>query len=99
MNKKKLVRKVQTVMTVKDFGSSVIVTYMAVLLASSTVQLAGSGDHGVWCTGGESGLCHPQAAVPDWVIHLHNWVKTWEYFLMEVDIEIGSYLVRLTKNS
>ena len=76
MNKKKLVRKVQTVMTVKDFGSSVIVTYMAVLLASSTVHLAESGDHGVRCTVGESGLCHPQATVPDWVIRLHNLVKT-----------------------
>ena len=39
MDKKKLVRKVQTV---KDFCSSVIVTYMAVLYASSTVQLASS---------------------------------------------------------
>ena len=35
--KKKLVRKVQTV---KHFCSSVIVTYMAVLYAFSTVQLA-----------------------------------------------------------
>ena len=39
MDKKKLVRKVQTI---KDFGSSVIVTYMAVLFAYSTVQLASS---------------------------------------------------------
>ena len=38
-----MVRKVQTG---KDFSSCVIVIYMAVLLASSTVQLAGLGDHG-----------------------------------------------------
>ena len=73
INKKKLVRKVQTIKTIKDFGSSVIATYIAVLLASFTVQLAGSGD---WCTDGESGLCHPQAVVPDWEMRLHNWVKT-----------------------
>ena len=39
MDKKKLVRKVQTI---EDFDSSVIVTCMAVLFASSTVQLAAS---------------------------------------------------------
>ena len=76
MEEKKLVRKVHTIKTVKDFGSSVIVTYMAVLFASSKVQLPGSGDHIVWCTGGESGSCHPQAAVADWAIRLHNWVTT-----------------------
>ena len=42
MDKKKLVRKVQTIKTIKDFDSSVIVTCMAVLFASSTVQLAAS---------------------------------------------------------
>ena len=42
MDKKKLVRKVQTVKTIKDFNSSVIRTCMAVLFASSTVQLASS---------------------------------------------------------
>ena len=43
MDKKKLVRKVQTAKTFKEFSSSVIVTYIAVLFTSSTVQLAGSG--------------------------------------------------------
>ena len=42
MDKKKLVRKVQTIKTIEDFDSSVIVTCMAVLFASSTVQLAAS---------------------------------------------------------
>ena len=42
MDKKKLVRKVQTVKTIKDFNSSVIRNCMAVLFASSTVQLASS---------------------------------------------------------
>ena len=40
MDKKKLVRKVQTVKTIEDFDSSVIRICMAVLFASSTVQLA-----------------------------------------------------------
>ena len=42
MDKKKLVRKVQTVKTIEDFNSSVIRNCMAVLFASSTVQLASS---------------------------------------------------------
>ena len=42
MDKKKLVRKVQTVKTIKDFDSSVSRTCMAVLFASSNVQLAAS---------------------------------------------------------
>ena len=42
MDKKKLVRKVQTVKTIEDFDSSVIRNCMAVVFASSTAQLASS---------------------------------------------------------
>ena len=42
MDKKKLVRKVQTIKTIEDFGSCVIRTCMAIFFASSTVQLAAS---------------------------------------------------------
>ena len=38
MEKKKLIKKEQTVKTVEDFGSIVILTCMAVLFASSVVQ-------------------------------------------------------------
>ena len=43
MDKKKLVKKVQTVQTIKDFHSSVIMTGMDVLFASYNIQLASSG--------------------------------------------------------
>ena len=36
MDKKRLVRKVQIVMTIKDFGSNVLVTSMALLFVFST---------------------------------------------------------------
>ena len=56
MDKKKLVRKVQTVKTTKDFGSSFIVTCMAVLFASYTVQLASS----CFTYGFSRTVCSPQ---------------------------------------
>ena len=40
MNKKKLVKKAQTDKTVKNFGSIVILTCMAVLFACSIIQPA-----------------------------------------------------------